>query len=609
MKIYHKFLLYQNKLLKPYVRILLGLVEALTYLASLLLIVGVIYEHGFPLSVDEVAKIQVLYKAVWIIFLVDVTLHISLEYRSTKKQYRRLAWILSGLLYLTLIPVIFHRPEEEGAILQFWEFLDGKFYHLVLLLIFSFLNLSNGLVRLLGRRTNPSLILAVSFLAIILIGTGLLMLPRCTVNGITWVDSLFTATSAVCVTGLVPVDVSTTFTTGGLVVIILLIQVGGLGVMTLTSFFAMFFMGNTSLYNQLVVRDMVSSNSLGSLLSTLLYILGFTLVIEGVGMLSIWFSIHGTLGMDVQDELAFSAFHSISAFCNAGFSTLPGNLGNPMVMTNHNWLYITVSLLIIFGGIGFPILVNFKDIIVYHARRFWRLIRTRQWDNHRVHHLFNLNTKIVLIMTVLLLVFGTVAIAIFEWNHSFAGMSIADKWTQAFFNATCPRTAGFSSVDLTSLSIQTIMLYIVLMWIGGAAQSTAGGVKVNAFAVASLNLIAVLRGTERVEVFGRELSHDSIRRSNAAVVVSLGILFVFIFILSILEPKMSIMTLTFECVSALSTVGSSLNATPLLCDESKLLVSLLMFIGRVGFITLVLGIVKQKKNTKYRYPSDNIIIN
>ena len=208
-------------------------------------------------------------------------------------------------------------------------------------------------------------------------------------------------------------------------------------------------------------------------------------------------------------------------------------------------------------------------------------------------------------MTVLLLVFGTLAIAFFEWNHSFAGMSVADKWTQAFFNATCPRTAGFSSVDLTSLSIQTIMLYIVLMWIGGAAQSTAGGVKVNA----SLNLIAVLRGTERVEVFGRELSHDSIRRSNAAVVVSLGILFVFVFILSILEPKMSIMTLTFECVSALSTVGSSLNATPLLCDESKLLVSLLMFIGRVGFITLVLGIVKQKKNTKYRYPSDNIIIN
>lgn len=611
MKIYHKILLYQNKLLQPYVRILLRMMAVLTYMASLLLIVGVVYEHGFPLSATDISHLKILYKAVWIIFLIDVTLHIFLEYKGTKKNFRKLAWILSWLLYLTLVPVIFHRPDEEGAILYVWDFLGSKLYHIPLLLLFSFLNLSNGLVRLLGRRTNPSLILAVSFFVIILIGTGLLLLPRCTVEGVvlSWVDALFTSTSAVCVTGLVPVDVSATFTPMGLTVIILLIQVGGLGVMTLTSFFAMFFMGNTSLYNQLVVRDMVSSNSLGSLLSTLLYILGFTMVIEGAGMVSIWLGIHGTLGMSLEEELAFSAFHSISAFCNAGFSTLSGNLGNPMVMTGHNSLYISVSLLIILGGIGFPILVNFKDIVLYHLRRFWKFVRTLKLDRHKKQHLYNLNTKIVLIVTLLLLVLGTLAVAAFEWNGSFAGMSVADKWTQAFFNATCPRTAGFSSVDLTSLSVQTILIYIFLMWIGGAAQSTAGGVKVNAFAVVVLNLIAVLRGTERVEVFGRELSHDSIRRSNATVVMSLGVLFLFIFVLSILEPKMSVMTLTFECVSALSTVGSSLNATPLLRDESKLLVALLMFVGRVGLITLMLGIVKQKKNTKYRYPSDDIIIN
>ena len=611
MKIYHKILLYQNKLLQPYVRILLRMMAVLTYMASLLLIVGVVYEHGFPLSATDISHLKILYKAVWIIFLIDVTLHIFLEYKGTKKNFRKLAWILSWLLYLTLVPVIFHRPDEEGAILYVWDFLGSKLYHIPLLLLFSFLNLSNGLVRLLGRRTNPSLILAVRFFVISLIGTGLLLLPRCTVEGVvlSWVDALFTSTSAVCVTGLVPVDVSATFTPMGLTVIILLIQVGGLGVMTLTSFFAMFFMGNTSLYNQLVVRDMVSSNSLGSLLSTLLYILGFTMVIEGAGMVSIWLGIHGTLGMSLEEELAFSAFHSISAFCNAGFSTLPGNLGNPMVMTGHNSLYISVSLLIILGGIGFPILVNFKDIVLYHLRRFWKFVRTLKLDRHKKQHLYNLNTKIVLIVTLLLLVLGTLAVAAFEWNGSFAGMSVADKWTQAFFNATCPRTAGFSSVDLTSLSVQTILIYIFLMWIGGAAQSTAGGVKVNAFAVVVLNLIAVLRGTERVEVFGRELSHDSIRRSNATVVMSLGVLFLFIFVLSILEPKMSVMTLTFECVSALSTVGSSLNATPLLRDESKLLVALLMFVGRVGLITLMLGIVKQKKNTKYRYPSDDIIIN
>ena len=600
MKIYHKFLLYQNKWIYPYVRVALRVMTTLTYLASILLIVGLVYEHGFRISAAEAHQLQRLYHGVWIVFLADISLHIALEYKDTRRTFSRLTWILTFLLYLTLVPVVFHRPEVEGAVQAVWDFLDGRMYHLSLLLVLSFLNLSYGLVRLLGRRTNPSLILAVSFLIIILVGTGLLMLPRSTVSGISWVDSLFISTSAVCVTGL----------TTGFVIIILLIQIGGLGVMTLTSFFAMFFMGNTSLYNQLVVRDMVSSNSLNSLLSTLVYILGFTLAIEGAGMLAIWSDIHGTMGMDIHEELAFSAFHSISAFCNAGFSTLPGNLGNPLLLAgHHNPFYIYISLLIILGGIGFPILVNFKDIILYHIRRFWRFLRTWEWDGRRFYHLYNLNTRIVLIVTFLLLVFGTLGIALFEWNGSFAGMPVADKWTQAFFNAVCPRTAGFSSVDLAGLGVQTLLLYLILMWIGGGSQSTAGGIKVNAFAVVVLNLVAVLRGTERVEVFGRELSYDSIRRSNATVVMSFGVLFIFIFVISILEPKLSLLTIAFECVSAISTVGSSLNATPLLGDDSKLLVALLMFVGRVGLITLMLGIIKQKKHTKYRYPSGQIIIN
>lgn len=608
MKIYHKFLLYQNKWIHPYIRVALGVMTTLTYLASILLIVGLVYEHGFTISVAEAHQLQRLYHGVWIVFLSDISLRIALEYKDTRQTFSKLTWILTFLLYLTLVPVVFHRPEVEGAIQAVWDFLNGRMYHLALLLMLSFLNLSYGLVRLLGRRTNPSLILAVSFLIIILIGTGLLMLPRSTVAGISWVDSLFISTSAVCVTGLTSVDVASTFTTTGFVIIILLIQIGGLGVMTLTSFFAMFFMGNTSLYNQLVVRDMVSSNSLNSLLSTLVYILGFTLAIEGAGMLAIWSDIHGTMGMDIHEELAFSAFHSISAFCNAGFSTLPGNLGNPLLMSGHNPFYIYISLLIILGGIGFPILVNFKDIILYHIRRFWRFLRTWEWDGRRFYHLYNLNTRIVLIVTFLLLVVGTAGIALFEWNASFAGMSVADKWTQAFFNASCPRTAGFSSVDLAGLSVQTLLIYLILMWIGGGSQSTAGGIKVNAFAVVVLNLVAVLRGTERVEVFGRELSYDSIRRSNATVVMSFGVLFVFIFIISILEPKLSLLTVTFECVSAISTVGSSLNATPLLGSDSKLLVALLMFVGRVGLITLMLGIIKQKKIRSISIRVDRLLL-
>ena len=608
MKLYHKAFLYRHKWIQPYLQKVLGGIDAVTFLAALALIGGVVYEHGFIISEGAEADLGVLYRTVWGVFLVQTTMHIGLAYRETLKKYRTFTWVLNILLYLTLIPVIFFEP-ESGALKYFWLFLNNRIFQLILLLLLSLLRLSSGVIGLLGKRTNPSLILAGSFFLIICIGTGLLMLPRCTVDGISWVNALFVSTSAVCVTGLVPVDVATTFTSLGQLVIIILIQIGGLGVMTLTCFFAMFFMGNTSVYNQLAVRDMISSDSLSSLLSTVIYILFFTLVIEGAGMLVLFLSIHGTLGMTVQQEMVFAAFHSISAFCNAGFSTLSENLGNPLVMQHHNLLYITISVLIILGGIGFPILVNFKHIAGYHLKRLFYFIRTGKRDSQRIRHLYNLNTKIVLLTTLILLTGGTIAILLFEWNGAFAGMSMPDKWVQAFFNATCPRTAGFTSIGLTSFSLQSLLLMLLLMFIGGAAQSTAGGVKVNAFAAAVLSLFAVIRGKSRVEVFRRQLSVDSIRRSNATLVMYLMILFLGVFVLSVLEPHASLLALVFECTSALSTVGSSLGLTPALGEAGKLFVSLLMFIGRVGVITIVLGFVPPQKHTKYKYPDDNLIIN
>ena len=608
MKLYHKAFLYRHKWIQPYLQKVVGGIDAVTFLAALALIGGVVYEHGFIISEGAEADLGVLYRTVWGVFLVQTTMHIGLAYRETLKKYRTFTWVLNILLYLTLIPVIFFEP-ESGALKYFWLFLNNRIFQLILLLLLSLLRLSSGVIGLLGKRTNPSLILAGSFFLIICIGTGLLMLPRCTVDGISWVNALFVSTSAVCVTGLVPVDVATTFTSLGQLVIIILIQIGGLGVMTLTCFFAMFFMGNTSVYNQLAVRDMISSDSLSSLLSTVIYILFFTLVIEGAGMLVLFLSIHGTLGMTVQQEMVFAAFHSISAFCNAGFSTLSENLGNPLVMQHHNLLYITISVLIILGGIGFPILVNFKHIAGYHLKRLFYFIRTGKRDRQRIRHLYNLNTKIVLLTTLILLTGGTIAILLFEWNGAFAGMSMPDKWVQAFFNATCPRTAGFTSIGLTSFSLQSLLLMLLLMFIGGAAQSTAGGVKVNAFAAAVLSLFAVIRGKSRVEVFRRQLSVDSIRRSNATLVMYLMILFLGVFVLSVLEPHASLLALVFECTSALSTVGSSLGLTPALGEAGKLFVSLLMFIGRVGVITIVLGFVPPQKHTKYKYPDDNLIIN
>ena len=609
MDYWERLFLYRKKLLLPRINQLVNWTLGITYVCALAFLAAIVYEYGFSISGEERAAVHWVYRIVWVVFLLGATMQIVFRQEDSPFRFTPWTWVLSALLYLTLLPVIFNKPDPETEVYWVWAFFRSPYYRGTILLLYSFYQLSGSLVRLMGRRTNPPLILAGSFLVIILLGMGLLMLPRATYHGIHWIDALFTATSATCVTGLVSVDVPSTFTLEGQVIIILLIQVGGLGLMTLTSFFAMFFMGNTSIYNQLVVGDMISSNSLNSLLSTLLYILGFTLAIEGVGMAVIWYSIHGTLGMTLDEELFFSAFHSVSAFCNAGFSTLPGGMSNPMVMQGHNLLYVTLGLLIALGGIGFPILVNLYETVAYYLGYLrWKIFGRSRRFNKRVH-LYNLNTKIVLVSTAFLLVLGTVVIAAVEWNQALAGMPVADKLVHSFFNSSCPRTAGFVSVPLLSFSVQTLLFMLVLMVIGGGTQSTAGGVKINVFAVVLLNLWAVVRGADHVTIMKRELSDDSIRRSNAVIMLYLIMAFCGMFLLSVLEPEASLLAVLFECVSALSTVGSSLDLTPTLGDWSKVLVVLMMFIGRVGAFTLATGLIRQEKKRKYRYPSDNIIIN
>lgn len=379
--------------------------------------------------------------------------------------------------------------------------------------------------------------------------------------------------------------------------------------MTLTSFFAVFFMGNASLYNQTMMCDMVSSKSLNSLLSTLLYILGFTLIIESIGALLIFIDIHGTLKMTIEEEISFSIFHSISAFCNAGFSTMPSNLGNSLLMKGHNFFYLIISFLVILGGIGFPILVNLFDTLKYYFKRLKQQFRAKSFKvSHRIH-LYDINTKIAINFTIALLILATLVIALLEWNNAFSGMPIIDKCVQSFFTAVSPRTAGFSSVNPATFGLQSLLLIMILMVIGGGTQSTAGGIKVNTFAVILLNLRAILHGEDKVTVFHRELSLDSIRRSNSTLVLYFLFIFIALFALTIFEPDIPLMALTFEAISALSTVGSSLNITPSLGSDSKLVVIFLMFIGRVGVLTMMSSIIRQKRVTKYKYPSGNIIIN
>ncbi len=609
MRNFNQLFIYRKKIVKPYVDYVLTWGVALSYLMSIVMIVAVIFEHGFIISFDEKMLIHKIYALVCSTFLVNTSLHIAFDYSSSKVKYRGVTWIVSLMLYLTLIPVIFYEPNPSSWIHYIWSIFNSPLYKIGLLVTLSFLQLSNGIVLLLSKRVNPSFIFSISFFIIILLGTGLLMLPRSTYEGISFLDALFTSTSATCVTGLATVDISSVFTPIGIFIIMLLIQVGGLGVMTLTSFFALFFMGNASLNNQVMMCDMVSSKSLNSLISTLLYIFGFTLIIEASGAAIILYSIHGSLGMTFNEEVAFSIFHSVSAFCNAGFSTLPNNLGNEALMSGHNIFYWAISILIILGGIGFPILVNIYETVKYKIFELYeRYIKQNDRVAKRVH-LYNLNTRIVMLMTLILITSGTLIIAILEWNNGFATMPMLDKFTHSFFTAVCPRTAGFNSVTISSFSIPTILLIIMMMMIGGGTQSTAGGIKVNVFAVIILNLKAILYGTNKVTIFNRQLSDDSIRRSNSTLILYLMFMFVGLFTLSIMEPEADLVALLFECISALSTVGASLDLTASLGGDSKVVIIILMFVGRVGVLTMMSSLIKQHKNIKYKYPSGTIIIN
>ena len=603
---------YHKKYVAPYVDMALMAFSFMANLGALCVIVGGVLEFGFELTNKLIRELDLVYFWAWSMFLIERVGRIILTKPGKRKSaFSFLGWIINGLLMLTLIPIIveFFKIDHNIGLISI---LGNREAHLLILFLIALIELSNTVITSMGRKTNPALAMAVSFMFIILAGSGLLLMPRCIQPGVhlSWIDSLFTATSAVCVTGLTTIDVPSTFTSFGQMVIIMLIQVGGLGIMTITSFFALFFMSNTSIYSQMLVRDMVSSKSLASLWSTLLNIFGFTAALELAGAVCIFLNIHGTIGLDLRHELFFSVFHSVSAFCNAGFSNYPDGMSAPELMVGgHCWLYVILSLLIILGGIGYPVLVNMKAVVTKRARLIWRWLRGRRYASLSIPNLYDLNTKIVLKTTAVLIVSGTVLIAFFEWDNTLAGMQTHEKLTQAFFNAVSPRTAGFISVNLNSMCLQSIFIYTLLMWIGGASQSTAGGVKVNAFAVAILNIRSILRGSDRVEFAGRAVSTDSIRRANAAVIVSVVVLSFFVFLVTLTDPDLPLKAIVFECVSAFATVGSSLGITSQLQDASKVLLVVLMFIGRVGVVTLAQGLLKQYKNQNYyKLPQDNITI-
>jgi Trk-type K+ transport system membrane component len=586
------------------------LIGVLSFIVASIFVAAAIIDYGFALTPIEAGYIESIYHSVQLFFVIIFSLRLITNWRHIWRSNFVTTIVLGVLLYLTVLPDIVSVAAVPAWFTGLYHLFAAKLYMLSVVGIFAVMEISRGIISITRRRTNPAMLLAITFLVIIFFGTTLLMMPRSTLDGvsISLVDALFTATSSVYITGLTTVNLATTFSTEGLLIISLLVQIGCLGVMTITSFFALFFMGNTGLYDQFALRDMVQSDTLTSLMSTLLYILGFTLGIEAIGAFFIWTTIHGQLGMGIADEILFSLFHAVSAFCNAGFSTMSGNLGNPMIIQGHNSFYIVISLLIILGGIGFPTLVNFKNVVSYHIRYLFAKI-IRRTVPAKYPHLTRLNTKIAISWTLLLLVVGTLAIALIEWNGAFAGMSFTDKLVQSFFNATSPRTGGFSSINLCNFSLLTLIIYIILMWIGGASQSTAGGIKVNTMGVAVASFISVVRGESAVKMFNREISDSSVRRAYATIFGSVMMIIICFVTLMILEPQLEPFDIFFETISALSTVGASLGITPELSTASRVFVSIMMFVGRVGLITVATSLFSRKEQPHYRLPEESVIIN
>lgn len=598
-----KYLIYKiGELLKKIRAPLLATASWGAFFISIASIIFVVYSIGF--EQEEIIKTHLydLYKLALIFFfflnILRVTAGLISEDGFAKKGWFTL-FFLAVSIFIAFDITIF------GQSVNLTFFYNYRFVIAVLLYV-SIMEISGALVKILSKSVHPNLIFVVSFLSIITIGTALLMFPNSTYNGIAFTDALFTATSATCVTGLVSVPFSETFTMSGQLIVLFLIQTGGLGVITITTFFAVFFTQGFTVNSEYVIKDIISGNRSSKLRSLVTRIITVTFIMELSGAVLIYIYTAPHLQMEEWEKIYFSVFHSISAFCNAGFSTMPQNLADP-TLVNIGPLYLIISVLIIFGGIGFPIFSNILRITgnrllqAYTYIRYGKFTRfVREWD---------MNSIIVLRTTAIMIVTGMTYLLLFEWNGILSQFSGEDKIIQAFFNSVTPRTAGFNSIDTSALKAATLYMVLIFMWIGGAPQSTAGGIKVTTFALMIRNAAQLVRGSDRVEFHGREISALSVTRAFATVVFSLLTIIAAQIILVKTNPDIEPLKLFFEAVSAIGTVGLSMGVTEELLPAGKIVITVLMFAGRVGVVTLLSAFIRSHTQNRYRYPGADILIN
>ena len=444
---------------------------------------------------------------------------------------------------------------------------------------------------------NPAGTLLISFFMVIITGAFLLMLPAATPDAghLDFLTALFTATSAVCVTGLSIIDVATELTTVGKVILVLLIQIGGLGIMVFSFFGMLAFRRKLSIAEKLTVSYMVSEDDMSGLFKALRVIVGSTFLVEAVSAGFLYLGFSRTMGMSAE-TLGFAAFHAVSAFCNAGFALFSNNLesfiGDPIIS-------LTISFTIILGGIGFA--------VMYDTVRKIKTETCNAFKKKKTTFFLPLNTQIVLIMTAGILFISFAAFYLLEHTHAMKDFSLREQYLGAFFQAVTLRTAGFSTVSFASLTNATLLMMIFVMFAGGASGSTAGGIKLNTVAVVFAFFRSFLKNDRTVVIKKMSIPDEQVKKAFLILGFGLTIVSAAIFVLTVTE-SLPFLPMAFETVSAFATVGLSTGITAQFSVAGKLILVFLMFIGRVGPLTILTAAGKKEGSDTVEYPYGAISI-
>lgn len=458
------------------------------------------------------------------------------------------------------------------------------------MLFFTKLISSQPAVTIFTRfRNQPAKIILISFLITILFGTILLSLPFASSTGesIGFINALFTSTSATCVTGLIVLDTGSAFSLFGKVIIFILMQIGGLGIMTFSSALILFFYKQISFGGQALMKGVIGEGTRENMFHLLRSIVITTLTFEAIGAFLLFIKFRTVLP-DTTSAVAYSFFHSVSAFCNAGFCLYPDSF----IRFQGSWLVnIVMMALIISGGLGFGVLIDIKK---NGLRR------------HGFKYL-SLHSKIVLTFTAGLILGGALLIYVFEYGNLYQDLPFKNGFLASLFQSVTARTAGFNTIPISEVSYATIPVLITLMFIGASPGSTGGGVKTTTFAVLVLSIWSLIRGRDDVEIFNRSISQDVIKRVIALVGIALGILLTLIIVLCLSEEA-PFEDIIFEAFSAFGTVGLSRGLTPHLTSVGKIAIIILMYLGRVGPLTIGFALSERKKKMYYHYTKEEIAI-